>query len=90
VIVLLKDTNKRTIVSAMGPSRFQDDLTLVFLKKVWFEELSEPVSFVADIMDGEEHGRELWFRAMKGEYGPMEIILMDFKDFRKARETGAA
>lgn len=41
---------------------------------VWFEELSEPVQFCATPFDGEEYGRELWFRAMKGEYGEIEIL----------------
>ena len=41
---------------------------------VWFEELSEPIQFCASPFDCEGHGRELWFRAMKGEYGEIEVI----------------
>ncbi|MGY3278113.1 hypothetical protein [Bradyrhizobium sp. S3.7.6] len=62
-----------TIIAAMYPRRYEDSYTEIFLK-VWFEELSEPVEFLATLFDGEGHGRELWFRAMKGEYGPIEII----------------
>lgn len=68
------------IVSAINPVRFSDDCA-VWLK-VWFEELDEPVLFVADPFDCERHGKELWIRAMAGEYGsvmvverPVEILL---------------
>ena len=61
----------RTIVSAIDPHRSSDDYR-VFLK-VWFEELSEPVPFLADPFDCEVHGRELWIRAMAGEYGPVTL-----------------
>jgi hypothetical protein len=61
----------RTIVSAVNPVRYQDDFA-VWLK-VWFEELSEPVLFCAIPFDVEVHGRELWIRAMAGEYGPVDV-----------------
>jgi hypothetical protein len=57
------------VVSAMHPHRFDGDCT-VFLK-VWFEELAEPVLFAADPFDCERHGKELWIRAMAGEFGPV-------------------
>jgi len=68
-------TNQRTIVAAMFPRRYEDSYTEIFLK-VWFEELTAPVEFLATLFDCEGHGRELWFRAMKGEYGPIEIVSM--------------
>lgn len=61
----------RTIVSATGPVRYQDDFA-VWLK-VWFEEFSGPVLFCAVPFDVEPHGRELWIRAMAGEYGPVDV-----------------
>jgi hypothetical protein len=60
------------IISATHPHRFPDGCT-VFLK-VWFEELSEPVLFAADPFDCERHGKELWIRAMAGEFGPVMTI----------------
>jgi hypothetical protein len=60
------------IISAMHPVRFFDDCT-VFLK-VWFEELSEPVLFAADPFDCERHGKEIWIRAMAGEFGPVTVL----------------
>jgi len=52
---------------------------MVFLT-VWFEELSQPVPFAANVFDCEPHGRKLWFRAMRGDYGPIEVIDKDFAD----------
>jgi hypothetical protein len=63
----------RTIVAAMYPRRYEDSFTEIWLK-VWFEELDDPVDFLATLFDGAPHGRELWFRAMKGEYGTIDII----------------
>lgn len=65
-------TTRRTIISAVDPVRISDDCR-VYLK-VWFEELDQPVLFVADPFDCERHGKELWIRAMAGEYGPVTII----------------
>jgi hypothetical protein len=64
---------KRTIVGAMCPHRYEDSFTEIWLK-VWFEELDFAVPFLATVFDCEGHGRELWFRAMKGEYGEIEVI----------------
>ena len=62
----------RTIVSAVHPVRFSDDCAVCL--KVWFEELDEPIIFLADPFDCERHGKELWIRAMAGEFGPVTII----------------
>ncbi len=59
----------RTIVSAMNPVRRG---ALVMLT-VWFEELAEPVEFLASPRDVEPHGRVLWWRAMAGHYGPVKV-----------------
>lgn len=64
---------QRTIVSALGPKIVRGDYTDIHLT-VWFEELPASVPFIASIFDCEPHGRELWFRAMKGEYGEIEIV----------------
>lgn len=66
-------TTTRTIVAALNPRRYQDSFTEIYLK-VWFEELSEPVTFLATPFDCERHGKELWIRAMGGEYGPIEVL----------------
>ncbi len=63
----------RTIIAAMSPRRFADTFTEIMLK-VWFEELGEPVEFMASPFDCERHGKVLWFRAMAGEYGPIEVL----------------
>lgn len=47
---------------------------------VWFEELKEPVEFWATPFDCERHGKELWIRAMAGEYGPIEIVYPNLVD----------
>lgn len=61
----------RTIISAIDPVRMAGEHTV--LLKVWFAELDEPVLFNASPLDCEPHGRELWIRAMAGEYGPVLI-----------------
>ncbi len=66
--------NTRTIVSAINPVRFEDSYTEIYLK-VWFEELDEPVIFCATPFDCERHGKELWIRAMAGEYGQINVVL---------------
>jgi len=61
------------IISALNPRREVEDFTMIWME-VWFEEFVGPLTFCATLFDCEPHGRELWFRAMKGEYGPIEII----------------
>ena len=68
----------RTIISATEPRRFVDSYTEILLK-VWFEELGEPVGFLATPFDCERHGKELWIRAMAGEFGEIEVIDMDIE-----------
>lgn len=69
--------SKRTIIAATEPRRRADSYTEILLK-VWFEELDEAVdNFIASPFDCEPHGRVLWFRAMRGEYGPIEVIEPD-------------
>lgn len=65
--------NRRTIISALYPRRYQDSYTEVYLT-AWFEELDGPVEFLASPFDCERHGKELWIRSMAGEYGPIEVI----------------
>ena len=67
------NTNARTIVAALQPWRYQDSYTEINMQ-VWFEELNEPVIFTASVFDCERHGKELWIRAMAGEYGEIEVI----------------
>lgn len=66
-------TNQRTVIAAVEPRRYQDSYTEICLK-VWFEELSEPVLFIASPFDHERHGKALWIRAMAGEFGSIEVI----------------
>jgi hypothetical protein len=61
------------IISAINPRREADDFTMIWME-VWFEEFNGPLLFGATLFDCEGHGRELWFRAMKGEYGEIEIL----------------
>jgi len=61
-----------TVISATNPYRYENSC-LVFLK-VWFEELSGPVNFVASPLDSERHGKELWIRALAGEFGPVTVL----------------
>jgi len=65
-------TNVRTIISAVDPVRRHGEYTVQL--KVWFQELDEPVIFIANPFDCELHGRELWIRAMAGEYGPVKLV----------------
>lgn len=65
-------TDTLTIVSALNPVRVEGDYNVIL--KVWFEELDGPVEFIASPLDVERHGKELWIRAMAGEYGPVEMI----------------
>ena len=60
------------IISALYPHKFPDDCAIYL--KVWFEGYSEPLDYVADPFDPAPHGRELWFRAMMGEYGQVAVM----------------
>lgn len=61
------------IISAIAPWRHENSYTEIFIR-VWFTEYSEPFdNYLASCFDCEAHGRELWFRAMKGEYGEIEV-----------------
>lgn len=68
-------TTTRTIVSAVDPFMAEGDFRVNL--KVWFEELDGPVDFVAHPMDTEAHGRELWVRALAGEYGPVRVLRLE-------------
>jgi hypothetical protein len=61
------------IISAMNPKRRDGDYTMI-LMDVWFEEFDGPLPFAASPFDCERHGKELWIRAMAGEYGPVTVI----------------
>lgn len=71
----------RTIISALYPHRCGDSFTEIWLK-VWFEELADPVIFLATPFDIERHGKELWIRAMSGEFGLIEILPDEFRRLR--------
>lgn len=58
------------ILSAKYPRRYIADTDTITLD-VQFAHLPEPVSFTACQDDPEEHGRELYVRALFGEYGPI-------------------
>ena len=66
-------TASRTIVSAMYPRRYSESYTEITLT-VWFDE-GGGFDFTASPFDCERHGRELWIRAMAGEYGPIEVVV---------------
>jgi hypothetical protein len=91
-MIILPGTIKRTIVSALNPFRYEDDFTEIFFEKVWFEELPFPIEFCATPFDCERHGVELWFRAMKGEYGGIAVIpktALLFKAAAASKEAAA-
>lgn len=61
------------IVSAKNPRRMEgDDISITL--DVLFSHLSERVPFTAKADDSEIHGRELYVRAMRGEYGEIEVV----------------
>ena len=69
------------IVSATNPVRYEGHAD-VWLK-VWFEEFDGPFeSYCASPRDCELHGKELWIRAMAGEYGPVEIRKLENSEVR--------
>ena len=65
--------NSRTVISAVNPKLYEGNYTEIFLN-VWFEEFVGPLPFIASPFDCERHGKELWIRAMAGEFGEIEVI----------------
>lgn len=60
------------IISAQNPTYTENgDIDLTVL----FAEIGEPVPFTASMHDTEPHGRELYTRAMQGEFGPVAPCL---------------
>ena len=59
------------IISATDPKYLEDGLPWEISLRVWFWEFGDKHSclFVATPFDSEPHGKELWIRAMAGEYG---------------------
>lgn len=66
----------RTIIAAMNPVCYRDTMAVIHLK-VWFEEVDEPLPVMATPFDCERHSKELWIRAMAGEYGPITVLPVD-------------
>ena len=64
---------KIEILSAKNPVWGNAEKTQIDLQ-VMFAHLPEFVPFTARRNDCEEHGRELYIRAMFGEFGPIEVI----------------
>lgn len=72
------------ILSATNPVRYEGHAE-VWLK-VWFEEFDGPLeSYCASPLDCELHGKELWIRAMAGEYGPVEIRALEKLEHSEVR-----
>ena len=71
--MVMPGTFPRTIVSALNPRRYTDSFTEIYMT-VWFEELNGPVEFCATPFDCERHGVYLWLTAMRGDYGPIEVV----------------
>lgn len=65
--------NKIEIISAKNP-RCRESEPGVITLDVRFSHLPSEVPFTACRNDCEEHGRELYSRAMFGEFGPIEVI----------------
>jgi hypothetical protein len=61
------------VISAKRPRHLAGDTETITLD-VLFGHLPEPVPFSASKDDPEEHGRELYSRAVFGEFGPIEVI----------------
>lgn len=61
------------IVNAKNPRRMEWDDTSITLD-VLFSHVPERMPFTAKADDLEEHGRELYARAMRGEYGDIEVV----------------
>ncbi|MDM5140408.1 tail fiber assembly protein [Aeromonas bestiarum] len=61
------------VLSAVRPRHYAADPDSITLD-VRFTHLPEPVQFTARKDDPEEHGRELYSRAVFGEFGDIEVI----------------
>ncbi|MGY3944161.1 tail fiber assembly protein [Aeromonas tecta] len=61
------------IISALHPRHMSDDTTSITLD-VLFSHLPAPVQFTARKDDPEAHGRELYSRAVFGEFGDIEVL----------------
>lgn len=61
------------VLSAAHPRHYAGDLDSITLD-VRFAHLPDPVQFTARKDDPEAHGRELYSRAVFGEFGPIEVI----------------
>ncbi|MGY4041057.1 tail fiber assembly protein [Aeromonas hydrophila] len=61
------------IISAAHPRHLANDAETITLD-VLFAHLTEPVPFTARKDDTEPHGRELYSRAIFGEFGPIDVI----------------
>jgi hypothetical protein len=61
------------VISAKRPRHLEGDTETITLD-VLFGHLPKPVPFTASKGDPEEHGRELYSRAVFGEFGPIEVI----------------
>lgn len=61
------------VISAERPRHYAGDPDSITLD-VRFSHLLEPVQFAARKDDTEEHGRELYSRAVFGEFGDIEVI----------------
>lgn len=77
---------ERTIISAMNPFRYEDNYTEIFMT-VWFEEIDMALDFVASPLDTERHGKELWIRAMAGEFGPIEVFPEEQSPIKKMEQN---
>lgn len=65
--------NKIEIISAKNP-RCRESEPGVITLDVRFSHLPSEVPFTACRNDCEEHGRELYSRAVFGEFGPIEVV----------------
>lgn len=61
------------VINAARPRHYAGEPDSITLD-VLFAHLPEPVQFAARRDDPEEHGRELYIRAMFGEFGDIEVI----------------
>ncbi len=61
------------VISAERPRHYAGDPASITLD-VRFAHLPDPVQFAARKDDTEEHGRELYSRAVFGEFGDIEVI----------------
>lgn len=64
---------KIVVISAAKPRHLETEGDSVTLD-VLFEHLPEPVEFTARRDDPEQHGRELYSRAVFGEFGQIQVI----------------